>query len=124
MTSLVRLASVAAFAAAMAISAPAQAGSRLDHVPLDGVFVQEDACSHAAALSSLHNKGMTLVAELPRTDTLWRFLVDYKQQYFGASVHAATSSCRLDLVNKVKYQHPWCEYLPGIRNQCPMTFAQ
>lgn len=112
-----------AIAALMAI-APVHAGGvgRMDRAPNSGVFVQDDACNHTQALSTLNSQGMSLVSEVPRTPAAWRFIVNYKQQLFGASVYAA--NCKVELIRHIDQIRPWCEYLPGIRQQCPLGLAQ
>lgn len=109
----------------IAAAAPALAGHfDVARVPIKGVLAPADACAHQRALSILDGNQMTLVAEVPRTDALYRFVVDSKSELFAVTIE--TASCRLDVVDYAKAIKPYCDYVPGLRSSCRMdeVFAQ
>lgn len=110
-----RLTSTLAFLAAAAV--PALAGSfDVARVPSKGVFVQADNCAHQRALGILSSADMKLVAEVPRTGALYRFVVDWKSDLFAVTI--GTNDCRLDVVNYAKAIRPYCDYVPGLTSSC------
>jgi hypothetical protein len=88
-------------------------------VPNKGIFVQADKCAHEKALAILDSNRMTLVAEVPRTKALYRFVVDFKEDLFAVTI--GTSNCRLDVVNYARAIEPYCAYVPGLISSCPNT---
>src|SRR5690606_9668273 len=93
---IVRLVSSLLFAAAFAF--PASAGSfAVAKLPHKGVFALADGCAYERALDVLDSNQMTLVASVPRTDALYRFVVDWKSDLFAVTV--STSDCRMKVVN-------------------------
>ena len=109
----------------IAATAPVLAGHfDLARVPKQGILVQADACAHQKALGILDSNQMTLVAEVPRTDALYRFVVDWKSEMFAVTIE--TANCRLDVVDYAKAIKPYCDYVPGLRSSCRMedVFAQ
>ena len=101
----------------LAASAPAFAGNfDIARVPLKGLLVQADSCAHQSALDLLDRSQMVLVAEVPRTDGLYRFVVDWKSDLFAVTI--GTSDCRLDVVNYARAIQPYCDYIPGVMTSC------
>ncbi len=101
----------------LAAAAPALAGPfDAFRVPKKGIFVQADACAHEKALGILDSNRMVLVAEVPRTNALYRFVVEWKEDLFAVTIE--TANCRLDVVNYAKAIRPYCDYVPGIMTSC------
>jgi hypothetical protein len=116
---MLRLTSSLVFLAAAAAPALALAGNfDVARVPLKGLLVQADACAHQRALDILDRNQMAMVAEVPRTDALYRFVVDWKSDLFAVTV--GTNDCRIDVVNYAKAIKPYCDYVPGLRTSCRM----
>jgi hypothetical protein len=122
MTPTHRVLSSVVLAAAL-VASPAFAGNfAIDKSHLSGVLVQAEGCPYDDARTTLTRNQMTVVADVPRTQNAYRFIVAWKQELFGATVYA--TNCKIDLMHGVEQQHPWCEYLPGLRIQCPMLASQ
>jgi hypothetical protein len=85
-------------------------------VPKHGVLIQADGCAHQRAVQILSDAQMTLVAEVPRTNALYRFVVDWKSDLFAVTI--STNDCRLDVVNYAKAIQPYCNYVPGLVSSC------
>jgi len=101
----------------LAAGAPAFAGHfDLARIPKHGVLVQADACQHQHALDILDRAQMTFVAEVPRTEGLYRFVVDWKSDLFAVTV--GTTDCRLEVVNYARAIQPYCNYVPGVMTSC------
>ncbi len=114
------LVSALLFAAA---SAPAIAGGfTVDRAPLANQLAPSENCGYDRARAAIKNFGMTFLADVPRTATAYRFIVHWKSDNWGATV--ATNDCRINEIPKPAKQHPWCEYMPGIKLQCPMVMTQ
>ena len=102
----------------LAAAAPALAGPfDVARIPKKGLLVQADGCAHSKALGILASADMKLVAEVPRTDALYRFVVDWKSDLFAVTIE--TANCRLDVVNYAKAIKPYCNYVPGLIPSCP-----
>lgn len=102
----------------LAAVAPAMAGSfDLARIPKKGILVQADGCAHQRALDLLASADMKLVAEVPRTNALYRFVVDWKSDLFAVTIE--TANCRLDVVNYARAIKPYCSYIPGLMSACP-----
>lgn len=114
--SVLRFAISTAIAITLAGS-PAMAGNLLQRVPKQALLQTFDACSPARARQVLANNDMVFIAEVPRTESKYRFVVHYKGDDFGVTVR--TNDCALDVVEYARRARPWCEYLPGLVSQCP-----
>ena len=120
MTASLRLVSSLLFLAA---ASPALAGNfGALRAPVDSVLAPADNCPFERALTVLDGNGMVVVANVPRTDATYRFVVDYKDDTFGVTV--GTSDCRIKIVNYARAIEPYCHYVPGIRSSCQMQLAQ
>ena len=86
---------------------------------LKGILAPADNCPHEKALAVLESNRMTLIAEVPRTKALHRFVVDFKEDLFAVTV--ATTNCRVDVVNYARAIEPYCAYVPGLISSCPNT---
>ena len=84
--------------------------------PLKGILAPADNCPHEKALAILDRYRMTLVAEVPRTDALYRFVVDWKSDQYAVTV--GTSNCKLNVVDYARAVEPYCNYLPGVMSSC------
>jgi hypothetical protein len=105
-----------------AATGPAVAGGiTIDRAPLANTLAPAENCGYDRARTVLQNDGMTVLADVPRTATAYRFIVHWKGEDWGASVQ--TDSCKIEPVPKPALRHPWCEYMPGIRLQCPMAMS-
>ena len=103
----------------LAAAAPALAGPfDIARIPKRGVLIQADACPHQQALDILDGNQMSVVAEVPRTDALYRFVVDWKSDLFAVTV--GTGNCRIDVVNYARAIKPYCDYVPGVMSSCRM----
>ena len=101
----------------LAAAAPALAGPfDVVKIPKKGIFVQADGCAHQKALDYLASNDMKVVAEVPRTDALYRFVVDWKRDLFAVTI--STNNCRLDVVNYARAIEPYCAYVPGLVSSC------
>ena len=115
-----RLVVVLLFAAA---SGPALAGGfTIDRAQVNAVLAPAEACGYERARAALQNSDMAFLADVPRTPAAYRFIVQWKGETWGANVYAA--NCKIDVVHRPADQHPWCEYLPGLKLHCPMSMAQ
>jgi hypothetical protein len=102
----------------LAAAAPVLAGPfDIVKIPKKGIFVQADGCAHQKALDYLASNDMKLVAEVPRTDALYRFVVDFKRDLFAVTI--STNNCRLDIVDYARAIEPYCAYIPGLVSSCP-----
>ena len=118
---IVRLMSSLLFAAAFAL--PASAGNfAIAKLPHKGVFAQADGCAYGRALDVLDNNQMTLVASVPRTDALYRFVVDWKSDLFAVTV--STSDCRMKVVDYARAIQPYCNYVDPTHSVCRLDLAQ
>lgn len=114
------LVSVLLFAAA---TGPAFAGGfAIDRAAVAGTLAPAENCGYDRARAALQNNQMQFVADVPRTPAAYRFIMQWKGEVWGANVY--TANCKVDVVYRPALQHPWCEYMPGIRLQCPMVMAQ
>lgn len=81
-------------------------------------------CTQADAAASLRKEYLTIVATLPQEAGQYRYIarMDGKRYFFGTTV--ATTNCRLTIItDRADREQPWCQYMPGIRNVCPMVMA-
>ena len=117
---LCRLVAASLFAAAVG---PAFAGGfTIDRAQVTAVLAPAEACGYDRARAALKNNDMVLLADVPRTPAAYRFIVKWKGDVWGANVY--TANCKIDEVYRPAAQHPWCEYMPGVRIQCPMAMSQ
>jgi hypothetical protein len=87
--------------------------------PRNGLVLERaDACAHQQALDLLGRADMRLVAEVPRTKALYRFVVDWKSDLFAVTI--AASNCHLDVVDYARRIKPYCNYVPGLISSCPL----
>jgi hypothetical protein len=98
-------------------AAPALAGNfGIARIPLNGVLAPADNCPHAQAVGILERNAMTVVATVPDTSTLHRYVVDFKSDLFAVTV--GRSDCRIDIVDYAERIHPYCAYIPGLVSSC------
>ncbi|MEO6012012.1 MAG: hypothetical protein ABIQ30_00290 [Devosia sp.] len=103
--------------ALIALTAPTFAGGLIiDKAPNKGVFKQSDTCALSRARTVLGNNDMMVLADVPRTNANYRFVVDWKRQMFAVNVRV--SDCAIDVVDYAQRVHPYCEYIPGILANC------
>lgn len=101
----------------LSAAAPAlAANTSAERAPLSSVLALPDACAHSRALEALGSNGMAVVANVPRTKALYRFVVGWKSDLFAVTV--STRSCSVEVVDYAKALKPYCDYVPGIRSAC------
>ncbi|HZY68745.1 MAG TPA: hypothetical protein VFE52_09165 [Devosia sp.] len=105
---------------ALTTALPAAAGP-FDAVraPLKGSMAQADKCGYDRALDVLAEREMRVIAEVPRTDAQYRFVVAWKSDSFAVTVR--TTDCRLDVVDYADRVRPYCDHLPGVASSCPRS---
>lgn len=98
-------------------AAPALAGNfGVARIPLDRVLAPMDVCPHEQAVTLLENNAMVVVATVPRTKSLHRFVVELKSDLFAVTV--GRSDCRIDVVDYARAVQPYCQYIPGLLPSC------
>ena len=109
--------------AALPVASPAMAGHfPIGRAPNSGMMAPPEACSYDRARAALQNGDMAYLADVPRSNAAYRFIVKWKGEVDGASVSVFT--CDVDIARKAAQRQPWCAYVPGEKVQCPLSMAQ